>query len=245
MIYTLYHPPRHFVLSLGSANVTKCHGNTTSVHCISSGACSFIILGASAYYELIPSQLAMASCPSNTKSEAQSCYNQRFYSEYPSWRYTDDTASYLAPGTSIRRGLTSPVQCPICGTVCQTCQSYLNSGHAPSVLHYFRCLQHLHHQKDGTISCKGNAKRMTHYGRNILIKHLCSMHAWWMNWIRLLMFSSFMLVIFTTFEFHDEFAAYHQIEHRLRFSSPIIQTFTQLQRNTADITNVLLLAIYD
>ena len=85
MIYTLYHPPRHFVLDVGgSANVTKCHGNTTSVHCISSGACSFIILGASAYYELIPSQLAMASCPSNTKSEAQSCYNQRFYSEYPS-----------------------------------------------------------------------------------------------------------------------------------------------------------------
>ena len=71
-------------------------------------------------------------------------------------------------------------------------------------LHHFRCL---HHQKYGRISWRTKLKRMIHYGMNTLIKQLRLMNAWWMNGIRLLMFSLFMLVIFISCYLHDELTA--------------------------------------
>ena len=130
---------------------------------VSGGACSFISLGATIAYKLIPSRLAI-SCSTNTKSEAQSYCNQHFknaiiappwrnfyYSEYyPFWRvYRSWHCLLLRP---------DPVWV-VLSLQCQTCLYYLSSGLrlAPSVipsLHYFRCLQHqwLQHQKYGTIS---------------------------------------------------------------------------------------------
>ena len=55
---------------------------------------------------------------------------------------------------------------------------------------------------------------MIQYGMNTLIRRLCLVYAWWMNGIRLSMFSSYLFVI--SFYIHDELVAYHRIEHRLR-----------------------------
>ena len=63
------------------------------------------------------------------------------------------------------------------------------------------------------------------------------------------MFSSFMLVI--SCYLHDTLVAYHRIDRSQValfisvLTSFIIQTFTQFQRNPADITNDLLVAIYN
>ena len=70
----------------------------------------------------------------------------------------------------------------------------------------------------GTISWRTMLKRTTHYGMNTLRRLPRLTNVWWMNGIRLLMFSSYMLVI--SCYLYDELATYHQIEHRLRFSSP-------------------------
>ena len=54
------------------------------------------------------------------------------------------------------------------------------------------------------ISWTATPKRTIHYGKNTLIRRLYLMNAWWMSWIRLLMFSLSSLVI--SFYLQDELA---------------------------------------
>ena len=113
-----------------------------------------------------------------------------------------------------------------------------------STLPFFQCLQ----QKYGTISWRTILKRMIHYGKNTLIRRLCLMNAWWMNGIRLLTFSSSFVGYFLLPSQYINCLSSNRAQVALFISiltSFIDSTISQLQRNPADITNDLLVAIYN
>ena len=97
---------------------------------------------------------------------------------------------------------------------CTACAPSTVICHILYLYSFPQCLQ----QKYGTTSWRTTLKRMIQYGKNTLIRPMHLMNAWWTNGIRLLTFSSFLSVI--SRYLHDKLAAYHRIEHRLRFSSP-------------------------
>ena len=89
---------------------------------------------------------------------------------------------------------------------------------------------------------------MIHYGKNTLIRRLCLMNAWWMNGIRLLTFSSSFVGYFLLPSQYINCLSSNRAQVALFISiltSFIDSTISQLQRNPADITNDLLVAIYN